>query len=646
MATQMGKWARWVMTGCLALGGTASAWAGTEPPPVSIMLRYKPTQDGVVYTIPKPEEEAGCKVELVKGASGGNGWMLKDANGKPLRLFYNSNPTPTHKAPDMWAYYKDGAEVYREIETETKDYAGRPDQFRWLNGAGMKWGIDEDKKGRIKHWKMISAEEVSQEILQALAGNDFARLQALMITDAEMAQLGLPADEAARIRQLEKAAPERFQKTIKDLPKLASAKPTWVHLETSAPECTPADQIGAKADVMKYSHGSILFEAAGSTDWVQTGEMIQVGAAWRIIDAPTAGAAPAEAPAGPADPSHIDAASDPKLTALVNELTELDRKTPEATGATPNPAMARHHLARADILEKILATAKPDAQEPWVRQLADSLSTAAQNSAAGDTAAMTRLVRLEESTAKAALGGALAAYVAYREMQADYAVRIMASGANGKQPDYAKAQQEWVERLAKFVDAYPKADDTPDVLLQLGMVNEFLNEDVKAKNWYGVLVKNFPGTPQAAKAAGAVVRLGLEGQPIHLSGPTLNDPNTVYSIEQAQGKVVVIYYWASWNNQSASDFTKLKALADTQGKNVEVVCVNLDNTPKEARDFLAAVPPVGVHLYGAGGLDGKLAADYGVMVLPNLFLVGKDGKVVSRNAQIGSLDEDVKKLLK
>ncbi len=333
MATETWKWARraarWAVAGCIALGGAAAARAG-ETPPAQIMLRYKPSQDGVVYTIPKPEEEAGLKVESVKGGAGGNGWMLKDAGGKPLRLFFNTNPTPTHNVPDVWAYYKDGVEVYRESESETKNYVGKPDQFRWLNGGGMKWGVDEAKEGRIKHWKMISPEEVSQEVLQALAAKDFARLQALMISDAEMAQLGLPQDEVAHIHDLQKAAPAKFQKTIADLPKLSSGKPNWVHLETSAPECAPAEQTGAKADVVTYPHASILFEVGGATDWVQTGELIQVGPAWRIIDAPTAGAAAADA--GPADPKDVGVggATDPKVMALVNELTELDKKAPDA----------------------------------------------------------------------------------------------------------------------------------------------------------------------------------------------------------------------------------------------------------------------------------------------------------------------------
>ena len=214
-------------------------------------------------------------------------------------------------------------------------------------------------KGHIKHWKIISAEEVSQEVLQALATKDFARLQALMISDAEMKQLGLPEDEATHIRELEKAAPAKFQKAIADLPKLAAGKPTWVHLETSAPECGPAEQTGARADVVKYSHGSILFEVGGATDWVQTGEMIQVGVGLAYRRRPGRRAPRRSPPATARTRRGLD--SDPKMMALVNELTDLDKKTPDAGTAPPNPLMARHHLARVDLLEKIAAAAKPEA---------------------------------------------------------------------------------------------------------------------------------------------------------------------------------------------------------------------------------------------------------------------------------------------
>ncbi len=384
MAKKMAIWAgrakRWAMAGCIVLGVAPGNGVGGQCPPVSTMLRYHPTQEGVSISTPKAEEEASCKVEFVKGPNGGSGWALKDANGKTLRILFSHDG----KNLDVWSYYKDGVEVYREFETEGGTATGKADQFRWLNADGMKWGVDEAKHGQITHWKAISPEEVSQEILTALASKDFTRYQALMISEAEMKQIGISEEEAVRIRTLQKGAAARFQKTLADLPKLSSGKPTWVHLETAAPECSPAEPGAGRADLLKYSHGSLLFEVGGSTDWVQTGEMIQVGAAWRLVEGPAAGAAAAEPTVG-ADKVVGD--SDPKLMALVNELTELDKKTPDGNSGA-NPAMARHHMLRVDLLEKIAAAAKPDQRESWYRQMADSLSTAAQNSPAGDTAAM------------------------------------------------------------------------------------------------------------------------------------------------------------------------------------------------------------------------------------------------------------------
>ena len=52
----------------------------------------------------------------------------------------------------------------------------------------------------------------------------------------------------------------------------------------------------------------------------------------------------------------------------------------------------------------------------------------------------------------------------------------------------------------------------------------------------------------------------------------------------------------------------------------------------------------GIHLYQGGGLDSPMAVQYGVMVLPNMFLVGKDGKVVSHTVQMTSLEDEIKKL--
>ncbi len=79
---------------------------------------------------------------------------------------------------------------------------------------------------------------------------------------------------------------------------------------------------------------------------------------------------------------------------------------------------------------------------------------------------------------------------------------------------------------------------------------------------------------------------------------------------------------------------------------MEVVCVNLDNSPADAIAYLQKTPTPGTHVFQQpSGLDGALATKYGVMVLPNLFLVGKDGKVVSHTVQMSGLEDEMKKLI-
>jgi thiol-disulfide isomerase/thioredoxin len=614
--------------GCLFLWGTQTIAA--PPPSAADMLRFRPKQEGVVYTTPAEPEQTGCKVEPILNAKKDKtiGWLLKDKNDKVLRRFFDT--TGSGKT-DAWCYYNNGVEVYREIYNTPQG-----DQYRWLNGGGMKWGVDVNRDGKIDGWRVISAEEVSQEILLAVVKKDFARLQALMITEAELKALELPAEMAGRIRETQKNAPAKFQQTLAKLGDLGD-KIRWVHLETAPPQCLPADANGMKQDLIKYSQATLTFMNEALPPDKQAidlnlGELIQVGQAWRIIDAPVPGSA-------------IEDRSDlpPKeLQALMDELKALDDKAPkpDVSGAE----LVQYNLKRADVLDKIAAYyVKPDdreKREDFLRQEADCLSAAVQNTTGADRTAFQKLVALKDRVLKEAANSGLAAHLEFCVLSADYSIRL------NSEKDIAKLQQEWVDKLSKFVQDYPKSEDTPDALMQLGMVNELLGKEDQSKKWYEMLIKDFPSHPHVSKARGAINRLTLDGKEFQLAGATLGS-GAPFDLKSLKGKVVVVYYWASWNQQSASDFSKMKTLMTTYAsKGLEVVGANLDDTPALATDFLAKNPAPGIHLYEPGGLGSKLAEPYGIQVLPTMFLIGKDGKVFSRTVQMSNLEDEVQKALK
>src|SRR5262249_5699626 len=156
---------------------------------------------------------------------------------------------------------------------------------------------------------------------QAIVHRDFARLQALFITEAELKSLEYPAAETSRIHELQNQAAAKFQSTVSKLTQL-NEKTRWVHLETAAPHCLLACTAGTKQDIVSYRRASILCESNGKHDWLQTGELIQVGSAWRIVDAPTVGDGTGE---------DAPSANDPALQSLLSQLGTLDAHPPSGS---------------------------------------------------------------------------------------------------------------------------------------------------------------------------------------------------------------------------------------------------------------------------------------------------------------------------
>jgi hypothetical protein len=183
-------------------------------------------------------------------------------------------------------------------------------------------------------------------------------------------------------------------------------------------------------------------------------------------------------------------------------------------------------------------------------------------------------------------------------------------------------------------------------MLQLGLLCEMMGKEAEAGRWYSSLAKNFPSTPQGRKGAGAALRLSLEGKPFRLVVPLLNNPGTSFDTAALKGKLVLVYYWASWCNPAPQNFAQLEAILKAHAPEVELLCVNLDASAEEARAFLDKAPAPGRHVHQPGGFDSKPALKYGVMTLPHLFLVGKDGRCLLKNAQIGTVEEDITKALK
>jgi hypothetical protein len=336
------------------------------------------------------------------------------------------------------------------------------------------------------------------------------------------------------------------------------------------------------------------------------------------------------APPAPAEDGELD------------RLNEQLGRVGEAVSRAQDPGqLAALSVQQADLLRQVAARSKVEDRPALVRSIADCLHAAAVNSRPGDRAAQQRLLALHEEVTRQAPGSALAAYVAYREMQADH-LGALASGG-----DITQIQPAWRQRLAGFAQAYPQADDAPQAVMEAAQVSEAMGRTDWARAAYTHLARTYPTHPLAAKAQGAVRRLSLEGEVLRLALPRLDGAGShdvPFDIDELRGRLVLVYFWASSDGRAATDFPRLaEALRKHAGVGLELLCVNMDRSPEEARSCLSGTAAPGVHVFQRDGLEGRLATRYGLASLPKLILVGRDGRVLSASVEAGTVADTLAK---
>ena len=231
-----------------------------------------------------------------------------------------------------------------------------------------------------------------------------------------------------------------------------SAKTHWLHLETAAAAVRAGRATGGKHDLIKHAarHHPLRERRQARLAPDRRADPGRPGLAARRR--PGAGrratrTTPAATSIGRSPPS---------CSRWSTKLTTYD-KTPSRSRTTPgpNPSWSRYNLARADMLEQIVAKVKPDEREQWIRQVADSLSTAAQSSAK----------RQDRRRPAAQPGGA--ARQGHAGQQPGRPTSPSARCRPTTPRKLGRARQGlrqgpggWLERLTKFVRTYPKAEDT------------------------------------------------------------------------------------------------------------------------------------------------------------------------------------------
>jgi thiol-disulfide isomerase/thioredoxin len=628
---------RSLLLGAAAVAPLSALPALAEKPTAKQALALAPVQKDVEYDVPAAKEAEKCNVD-VETVGGITGWVVKSDVGQVLRRFLDTNGD---NRVDQWCYFKDGIEIYRDIDG---NFNTKADQYRWLGTAGTRWALDKDEDGTIDSWKSISAEEVTAEVVAALRDRDSTRFQRLTLSADELKQLGLSPKQIEELSDKVAAATKSFADLAKQQ-KVVTAKSEWVHFGASKPGIVPAGKDGSTKDITVYDNVTAVVETDGKHGQLAIGTLVKSGDAWRLFDLPknltgdqTAAAIGYFFQASFTNRPDVEAALpastvSKEMETLTNDLERLDKQLVAAKPAE----QGRLNAARADLLDKILAACPAEDRSLWIKQYTETLSAAIQSGTYSD--GIKRLETLLTSVSRQPADAELVPYVKFRLMTAEYNRELSKPDA-----DFEKINTKYLDDLQQFVKDYSSSPDAAEAMLQLAIGAEFAGKTTDAVSWFGRIATEFRSSDLADKATGAKRRLESVGKPMTLSGKSLD--GRTFNLTAAKGKYVLIHYWATWCEPCKQDMETIKSLQAKYGKDFYPVGVNLDNDPKDAASFLRSKSLAWPHLFEDGGLDSRLAKEMGILTLPTMILVGKDGKVVNRSIHAGELDAELKKLLR
>jgi tetratricopeptide (TPR) repeat protein len=588
-----------------------------------------------------------------------NGHIITDPTGRIVRVFLDKNRQGEKGfgTLDEWIYFKDGVEVYREID---RDFNERPDEYRWSGAGGSRWGLDKDQDGDIDEWRVISAEEVALEVFQAIKTKDAKRYYRLLLTDAELSSLKLNGDVLKDATARLKRAKEGFVPLVR-AQKTISGSSKWIHSGNGMPSIAIPDQKNLGKDLFCYDHATSVYQTGDKVATLALGTVVRVGNVWRLMELPqfVEGSKPIENggvffPIPQMEmieqgtgPDGIQEQSE-EMIKLYASLAESDKEVEKAAAGA---AMAQAQQKRAQIMINIYKKVKDKTErDNWLQNIADTVSDAYRKDEFPDGLRYLRSLGSQLKRSNIETG------VDYIEWAAIFAEYGKALGGDSKTRE--KARTNYLIQIEKFAEAFPKSDRAPNALWELGQSSEVDGDEEIAVGWYEKLAKSYPNSPDGVRALGALRRLKGIGKKIPFKGESISGQKFDIANPALRGKLLVVHFWETWcadekiNQKGDTAFDEIVKLNKKyDGKVVFVGCnieggENNEAATKVFKDFMAKNPKIQwTQLHAPGGMErSPLAIQAGLVSIPLILVFDENGVLVETDSAVGTLDRQIQRI--
>jgi thiol-disulfide isomerase/thioredoxin len=217
---------------------------------------------------------------------------------------------------------------------------------------------------------------------------------------------------------------------------------------------------------------------------------------------------------------------------------------------------------------------------------------------------------------------------------------LMAEGfETHKQPVLAHAHDEIVAALAAV-------SRFPDALYLDGRLLAHLHQDEAAKARFEEFAKMKPEkNVERQRALRFIDNIELARANIAPAFEITTMDGQKLSMDELQGKVVLIDFWATWCGPCREALPHIRKIADKfHDEPFIVLSVDLDTDENKWKSFVAENKMTWPQYFGAG-FSGHMATSFGVHAIPHTFTIDADGIVQDEEIGDASIEGKLKKLI-
>ena len=199
-----------------------------------------------------------------------------------------------------------------------------------------------------------------------------------------------------------------------------------------------------------------------------------------------------------------------------------------------------------------------------------------------------------------------------------------------------KPFEQAMAAVDEFIKAAPKDERGAELLFYLGQADT--NPERQLQQFRRAAAEPYAGTVYGKLANGSAIQVAGIGKPFELSFQDLTGGKPIDVARDFKGKIVVIYFWATWCAPCIAELPEYNKLSATyNNRGVEFIGVSRD--APESEGGLAALKKcieenkiTWPQYYPGDGPDGVFTSKWGIMVAPTIFILDRDGKLASTTA--------------